>query len=202
MQAAETKRVILDTALRLFTAQGYGATSIGQIAQQAGVAVPTVYTSAGTKPALLRQLLDRMDEEAGIPKLAAEVMFGDRRPARLNLGIHIIRQLAERCGDILAALRSAAGVEPEMAELFAAGMARHRAGAEATVALLIHLGQLRPDVPPEQATAILATLSSTATYASLTGEYAWSFDQSEAWLQDLLRHQLLAPPRTSGPEPR
>ena len=45
-----------------------------------------------------------------------------------------------------------------------------------------------------RATAILATLSSPATYASLTGDYGWSFDQCEAWLQDLLRHQLLAPP--------
>jgi AcrR family transcriptional regulator len=200
VQAAETKKVILDTALRLFTAQGYGATSVGQIAEEAGVAVPTVYTSAGTKPALLRQLLDRMDEEAGIPELAAELMASDDAHQVLDLSIRIIRQLAERCGDILAALRSAAGVEPEMAGLFAAGMARHRAGAEATVSRLIHLGQLRPDVPPEQATAILATLSSPATYASLTGEYAWSFDQCEAWLQDLLRRQLLAPPRTSGPE--
>jgi AcrR family transcriptional regulator len=200
VQAAETRRVILDTALRLFTAQGYGATSVGQIAEEAGIAVPTAYTSVGTKPALLRQLLDRMDEEAGIPELAAELMASDDADHVLNLSIRIIRQLAERCGDILAALRSAAGVEPEMAEILAAGMARHHAGAEATVARLIHLGQLRPDVPPEPATAILATLSSPATYASLTGEYAWSFDQCEAWLQDLLRHQLLAPPRTSGPE--
>jgi hypothetical protein len=88
-----------------------------------------------------------------------------------------------------------------MAALFAAGMARHHADGEATVARLMHLGQLRPGAPPEQATAILATLSSPATYASLTGEYAWSFDQCEAWLQDVLRHQLLAPPHTSGPEP-
>jgi AcrR family transcriptional regulator len=54
-----------------------GATSVGQIAEEAGVAVPTVYTSAGTKPALLRQLLDRMDQVAGIPELAAELMASD-----------------------------------------------------------------------------------------------------------------------------
>jgi AcrR family transcriptional regulator len=199
VQAAETKRVILDAALRLFTAQGYGATSVGQIAEEAGVAVPTVYASAGTKPALLRQLLDRMDEQAGIPGLVAELVASDDALHVLTLSIGLIRQLAERCGDIIAAVRSAAGVEPEMAELFAAGLARHRAGAELTVGRLVDLCRLRPDVPPERATAILATLSSPATYSSLAGDYGWSFDQCEAWLQDLLRHQLLAPP---GPAAR
>ena len=63
---------------------------------------------------------------------------------------------------------------------------------------LADLGRLRPDVPKERATAILATLSSPATYASLTGDYGWSFDQCQAWLQDLLCHQLLAP-STGGP---
>lgn len=198
VQAAETKRVILDAALRLFTAQGYGATSVGQIAEEAGVAVPTVYASAGTKPVLLRQLLDRLDEQAEVPELAAEIMASDDALDVLNLSIRLIRQLTERCGDIIAALRSAAGVEPEMAQLFAAGLARHRAGAELTVDRLARLGRLRPDVPPEHATAILATLSSPATYASLTGEYRWSFDQCEAWLQGLLRHQLLAPPAPAG----
>lgn len=186
--------MILDAALRLFTVQGYGATSVGQIAEEAGVAIPTVYVSAGTKPALLRHLIDRLDEQAGVPGLAAELVSSDDALNVLGLSIRLIRQLAERCGDIIAALRSAAGVEPEMAELYADGLARHRAGAELTVRRLADLGRLRPDVPPERATAILATLSSPATYASLTGDYGWSFDQCEAWLQDLLRHQLLAPP--------
>ena len=181
--------MILDAALRLFTVQGYGATSVGQIAEEAGVAIPTVYVSAGTKPALLRHLIDRLDEQAGVPGLAAELVSSDDALNVLGLSIRLIRQLAERCGDIIAALRSAAGVEPEMAELYADGLARHRAGAELTVGRLADLGR-----PPERATAILATLSSPATYASLTGDYGWSFDQCEAWLQDLLRHQLLAPP--------
>ena len=198
VQAAETKQMILDAALRLFTAQGYGATSVSQIAEEAGVAVPTVYASAGTKPALLLQLIDRIDEQAGVPGLAAEIMASDDTLTVLNLSIRLIRQLAERCGDIIAALRSAAGVEPQMAQVFAAGLARHRAGAELTVGRIADLGGLRPDVSPRQAAAILATLSSPATYASLASDYGWSFDQCETWLQDLLRHQLLALPAPAG----
>ena len=125
--------MILDAALRLFTVQGYGATSVGQIAEEAGFAIPTVYVSAGTEPALLRHLIERLDEQAGVPGLAAELVSSDDALNVLGLSIRLIRQLAERCGDIIAALRSAAGVEPEMAELYADGLARHRAGAELTV---------------------------------------------------------------------
>jgi hypothetical protein len=115
----------------------------------------------------------------------------------LTIYVRITRQLAERCGDIIAALQSAASVEPEMAETLAAGMARHRAGAEATVGRLAHLGLLCPDVGPEDATAMLATLTATTVYDYLTGEFAWTFDRCEVWLQELLRHQLLEPDRTS-----
>jgi AcrR family transcriptional regulator len=197
VQALETRRVILDAARLLFTTQGYGATSVGQIAEAAGVALPTVYASVGTKATLLRLLLDRIDEQAGIAELAARLVAADDAGAVLDLGIRITRQLAERCGDLLAALQSAAGVEPEMAETFSAGMARHRAGARATVERLAHLGGLQADVSAEQATGMLATLTAPTVYASLTGEFGWSFDQCEDWLRALLGAQLLEPDRSA-----
>ena len=46
-----------------------------------------------------------------------------------------------------------------MAATFAAGMARHRAGAEATVDRLIQLGELRADLSREDAVAVVATLT-------------------------------------------
>jgi AcrR family transcriptional regulator len=194
VQALETKRLIIDAARRLFTARGYGATSVAEIAEEAGVAVPTVYASVGTKRTLLRLLLDRIDEEAGIGELAAELATTPRAARVLALEIRITRQLAERCGDIIAALQSAAGVEPEMAATFAAGMARHRAGAEATVDRLIHLGALRPGLGRDDAAAIVATLTAPAVYASLTGDYGWTFDGCQAWLEETLSTQLLSPP--------
>ena len=192
VQALETKRVILDAARRLFTTQGYGATSVGQIAEAAGVALPTVYASVGTKATLLRLLLDRIDEQAGVAELAASLMTSGDAGTALDLGIRITRQLAERCGDLLSALHSAAGVEPEMAETLAAGMARHRAGAEATVGRLAHLGGLRRDLAEEEAAGMLATLTAPTVYASLTEEFGWTFERCEQWLRAVLGGQLLA----------
>lgn len=192
VQALETKRLIVAAARRLFTAKGYGATSVAEIAEEAGVAVPTVYASVGTKATLLRLLLDRIDEEAGIGELAAELATTTQVERVLQLEIQITRQLAERCGDIIAALQSAAGVEPEMAATYAAGMARHRAGAEATVDRLIQLGKLRAEIDREAATAVVATLTAPSVYASLTRDHGWTYDSCRGWLEDTLATQLLA----------
>ena len=57
-QARETRRAILAAALELFTANGYTATTIQAIAEDAGVAVQTVYAVFGNKRELLRQLIE------------------------------------------------------------------------------------------------------------------------------------------------
>ena len=53
-QAEETREAILAAARRLFAARGYAATSMGDIAAEAGVALQTVYSSVGGKSALHR----------------------------------------------------------------------------------------------------------------------------------------------------
>src|SRR6266446_2327154 len=54
-QAAETQTRILRAAHDLFASQGYGRTTIVEIAEAAGVAVETVYAAFHNKPTLLRQ---------------------------------------------------------------------------------------------------------------------------------------------------
>ncbi len=190
-QALETRRAILDAARRLFTERGYGATSVAEVAEAAGVALPTVYTSVGPKPQLLRLLVERIDEEAEIPALAATLSAANDPRQVLALQVHIARQVNERCGDILAALQSAAGVESDMTEAFAAGMKRHRAGCAATVEHLGRLGGLRGGVPAEEATAAVATLTMPSVFASLTGEFGWTFDRAESWIVGVLAGELL-----------
>src|SRR5918911_5081470 len=54
-QASQTRLRILRAAHDLFVTQGYGRTTIAEIAAHAGVAVETVYGAFGNKPTLLRQ---------------------------------------------------------------------------------------------------------------------------------------------------
>lgn len=198
-QAQETKRLILDAALTLFTRRGYGATSVNEIAVEAGVAVPTVYASVGTKPELLRLLLDRVDEQARVADHVQRVLTASQPRDILAAQVALTRALVENAGPIIVALRSAASVEPNLATAYAEGMARHRAGAEATVQRIADAGALLPDLSRERAAAILATLTRPVNWESVTGEFGWSFDEAQTWLTDVLARELLAP---ATPTPR
>ena len=57
-QGAAHRAAILDAARELFTERGYAATPMSAIADRAGVALDTVYASAGRKPALARLLIE------------------------------------------------------------------------------------------------------------------------------------------------
>jgi len=52
------RRLVLDAALRLFSRHGYGATSVRQIAEEAGVSVGAVYHHFPDKEAMFRTLID------------------------------------------------------------------------------------------------------------------------------------------------
>ena len=57
-KAAETRRRILEAAGELFVGQGYGATTLQEIAARAGVAVQTLYFVFGNKRTILKELVD------------------------------------------------------------------------------------------------------------------------------------------------
>ena len=57
-QAAATRQAVLDAAHDLFLSQGYGATTIDQVAARAQVSKPTVFAAVGNKQALLAAVRD------------------------------------------------------------------------------------------------------------------------------------------------
>ena len=124
--AQQTREDILRAARRLFAERGYTATSINDIAEEAGVAIQTIYARLGSKRGLLLALIDLIDEEAGVGPLAAEVTTATTPLAALRAGVRLTRSFQERCGDIIDALFTAAGAEPELADAVAEGQRRHR----------------------------------------------------------------------------
>src|SRR3954471_19969726 len=68
-QAAATRQAILEAAQRLFEQQGYAATTMAAIAEDAGVALKTVYVAFETKSGVLRALWNLLlrGDEADIP---------------------------------------------------------------------------------------------------------------------------------------
>ena len=62
MEKNNTKQEILDTALELFSVQGFEATSISQIADAVGIRKASVYSHFGSKQELLEALQEQVLE--------------------------------------------------------------------------------------------------------------------------------------------
>jgi AcrR family transcriptional regulator len=191
--AAETRREILRAARRLFAEHGYAGTSLQQIAEESGVAVQTIYSSVGSKAALVLALNDLIDEEAGVAQLGAGVLEETDPPGMIAKGIHLTRQLNERCGDLIQVMLSAASAEPDVAAAVADGMRRHESGISAMVQRLEALGALRSGTTPERASAVFSMMTSAASWLQLTQRAGWTFDESEEWLTESLAQLLLEP---------
>ncbi len=58
-RSERSRKVILDTALKLFSHRGYGATSVNDIADEAGLSKGNVYHHFVDKEAIFRALLER-----------------------------------------------------------------------------------------------------------------------------------------------
>jgi AcrR family transcriptional regulator len=189
--AADTRREILAAARRLFAANGYTNTSLQHIAEEAGVAMQTIYSSVGPKSAVVLALNDLIDEEAGVAQLGAEVMAATKPAEMIAKSVHLTRRLNERCGDLIATVLSAAPSEPEAAAALADGMRRHERGAGAMAARLAALDALRDDMTAEKAAAAVAMMTSPASWRQLSQGAGWSYDEAETWLTASLTQLIL-----------
>lgn len=190
-QAEDTRRLVVSAARKLFAAKGYGATSIAEIADEAGVAVPTIYASVGPKPRLVALLNDLIDEESDVRALAAAIAAATAPSDILGLAVRLTRQLNERCGDILAVLLSAASSEPDVAAVVEDGLRRHREGTRRCAGRIAEVGGLKHGVTVESAAASIALMTAPASYLLLTKGYGWTFDRCESWIASSLTQLLL-----------
>ena len=187
-----TRREILSCARRLFAEQGYATTSLQQIATESGVAVQTIYSSIGTKAALVLALNDLIDEESGVAALAAEA-HAETDPSRiLAKGVHITRQLNERCGDLIAVMLSAELAEPDVADRGRRRDAPTRTGSHRHHAAPGAARRPARRHPPERAAAVFAMMTSPFSWRHLTRNAGWTFDDAETWLTQALRRLLLS----------
>ena len=157
------------------------------------MAVQTIYSSVGSKAALVLALNGLIDEEADVAQLGAGVLAETDPPTMIAKAIHLTRQLNERCGDLLQVMLSAVPAEPDVAAAVADGMRRHESGLRAMTQRLGALSALRAGTTPERAAAAFAMMTSPPSWLQLTQRAGWTFDQSEAWLTESLTQLLLEP---------
>jgi AcrR family transcriptional regulator len=194
--AEETQRAIVHAAAELFLAHGYHATSIGQIAADAGVAVQTIYNSIGSKRDVLSRVLDF--SAAGdrapvpVPKFMQDQAEHEPDPRR------IIDQLVEfwqaalpRTAPIFRIIREAAAIDPEAATLERDRAARRLRNYKAAAQLLDQRGALRDDLTTAQAAAAIFAIGHPDTYRTLVLDGHWNNRQWATWAKATLTATLI-----------
>ncbi|MCT2583454.1 TetR/AcrR family transcriptional regulator [Actinophytocola gossypii] len=190
-QAHETRAEIARAARRLFVAKGWGATTVRDVAREAGVSVPTVYAAYRNKAGLAGALAESADLDADLPRLLADLETAPDPPAQLAAMAGYDRRLFERAADVLALVRDAARTEPALAAAYRDG----RAGGDRTRVEVFTSwppGVLRPGVDVPTAVDIYAALCNVDVYTVLVEERAWSPARVERWWAEALARELLA----------
>jgi AcrR family transcriptional regulator len=191
------RAAVVEAARRLFLEHGYGATTIDAISRQADVPQATVYRLFSSKHGILKSLLD-----VSIVGDHENVPMADRPPVRTLLAegdprdqlagfVTITAQVNARVAPLYRILVSAAGTDPDAAELLDALTRQRQQGQRQIARSLARAGALRPGVRERDAADIIHALLSPELYGLLVIDRSWKAERYEPWLVQTLIDQLL-----------
>ncbi|WP_194896437.1 TetR/AcrR family transcriptional regulator [Catenulispora pinisilvae] len=190
--AAETREAILSSAHDLFLARGYTGVTIGQIAEAAGVAAPTVYSSVGNKPSILVTLMQPPLTDPTLGEILTELeACGDPRGV-IDLTARGTRRMHERHWDLIYGIfyRDPPG-EPAVKAVLDSGANDYAQRLGRVADRLVALDGLRAGLTRESAVDVLWFCLGPHAWITLVGERSWTFDRAQAWIADCARRELL-----------
>ncbi len=147
-RALQTRRRMLDSARELFVTQGYAATTMERIADDAGVAVQTLYYSFRTKGQLLCEVVEATaaGEDDAVPVTQRpwmqEMLGATSGPRVLALTVEHGADIFVRAAPLWPAV-AAATSDPYVDRYWRGVAAGRREGQARMVARLADLGALR-----------------------------------------------------------
>jgi AcrR family transcriptional regulator len=188
-QAAATRTRILQAAAVVFAASGFERARIEDIAQEAGVAYPTVYKAFGNKPALLTAVVTAAMAGGEDTDIERQTWFREQLDApdaetQLRLIARNARRLYDRAGRLLETVRNAATVDASIADLWQAINDDRVQRSQTTAKRLATKTRLRTSVPSTARTIWALTLPEVYVLQVHHGDLGP--DQYEHWLADLL----------------
>jgi AcrR family transcriptional regulator len=188
---------IIRSARDLFVGQGYGRTTVADIARAAGVSVETIYASFGNKATLLHKTWDITiggDDQDIVFHERPEVMAIRAEPDltnRLKLHAAFSTQTAQRIAPFQLMVQSAAGADQAAAAMLEE-MARQRlAGMTVMAAEVAKTGQLA--VTEEECRDVLWSMTDGMLWHHLVNQRGWTTDRFAEWLGRIWVHLLVQP---------
>ena len=196
-RARQTRRAIIEAAITLFTTQGYGATTLQAIADEAGVAVQTIYATLKNKPTILAEALDVAIAGDDTPVAVnerdwmSEVWTAATGEKRLLAYAEAVAQIMTRASDMFMVVSGAALSDPRLNELDQETQRRRREGASNVVRSVTEVSSLAPGLSADRATDIVWLLNGPEVHQQLVRAAGWSTDEYVGWLGRALVRDLL-----------
>ena len=186
---------LLDVAQRAFLKQGYAATTIVEIASEAGVSVETVYKAFGGKTGLVRALYDRGlagRELRPAPERSDAISASEANPSELvrKWGM-LTAEIAPLVSPLLLLIRAAAAADPELLALLEQTDAQRLMRMTDNAAVLAKRGFLRPGVSTKAARDVMWACTSPELYDLLVLRRGWTAEQFGELVGNTLAAALL-----------
>lgn len=193
--ARATRAAVLAAARELFVEQGYGATTVEQVAQRAGVSKPTVFSAVGSKRELLKQVRDVAiaGDDEDVPVVARDSALHVRDTPEANEVLRRYARFASRINSRYApvneVLVQAAGEDEQLRDLLRESERQRRYAAGIVVEDVAGKGRLRDS--RRRSADVLWTLTAPELLLRLVRDSGWSQRSFETWLARTMCEQLL-----------
>jgi AcrR family transcriptional regulator len=195
-QAEQNRQAVLAAARKRFLAQGYAATTIAEIARDAGVSVETVYKAFTTKAGVLKALFDVSvaGDDEPIPMVQRDVIQNvvnaTEATRKLEIYAEHLASTMPRSAPVQLLARDGAASSRDAAEVWK--QIRHETLTAMTMFAsdLANTGQLR--VSSRQARDVLWTYHAPELYELLVLERGWSAGRYGKFIAHALISALLA----------
>lgn len=200
-RARLTRGRIIHAAAELFVERGYGATTLDQVAERAGVAVQTVYFHFGNKSTLLKLALDVAAVGDDEPAPLLERPWIDRVKAEpdphrtIELWVANSRSIMERVAPILRVIRGTVGADPDLAAQWDVNEHQRRAAHAALAQILADRGVLKTSLTSQDAADLTFLIVSVEGYFLATTTLGWPPEHWQRTTVSILTNTLLDPER-------
>ena len=195
-RSRRTREKVIKAARELFVAQGYGATSLQEVADRAGVAVQTIYFVFGNKRTLFKDVVDTSiagDAEPGATMDREWFRAACAAPTaadQLRAHVRGTREILGRIAPIMPLIAAAAATDPQIAAQWPDGPDPRYTVQHAAAQALADKPDVRPDVSVAMAADLLFGLLSPQLYLLFVQDRGWSPDSWEKWACADLTAQL------------
>lgn len=196
-QARRARAEVLREARRRFLDDGYAATTLGAIADAAGVSVETVYKGFGNKAGLLKAVFDVaiVGDDEPVPLVERDMVAqinaepDGHQKLRIYCGGYVER--AARAVPVHLLARDAAATDPAAAGVLEQFQRERLTGMTAFAAHLRDANVLRRGVTAGEARDVLWVHTSAELWDLLVQQRGWKPERFGRWLHQQLVAALL-----------